>query len=94
MFDHFRSAIRSRQRQKWEKKRGRSKRFFILYRGVLRWGGFMFILTTLTNHFIRHQKLGWFPEVNLLIGCMVSGYIWGLWIWILNEKRFGLKAGQ
>jgi hypothetical protein len=94
MFDRFRSAIRNRQRQKWEKKRRHGRRFFLLYYGILRWGGIMFILTTITNHFALHQKLGWLSELSLLVGCLLAGYIWGFFTWGINERRFGFRARQ
>ncbi len=92
MFDRIQSAIRSRQRQKWEKKRRHGRRSFLLYRGILRWGGIMFILTTITNHFALHQKLGWLSELSLLAGCLLAGYIWGFFTWGINERRFGFRA--
>jgi hypothetical protein len=88
MFDRFRSAMRNRQRLKWEKKRKQGKRSFIVYRGVLRWGGIMFILTTITNVFVRHNKLDWLPVVSLMIGCLVFGYVWARCTWYVNERRF------
>lgn len=94
MFDRIQSAIRSRQRQKWEKKRRHGRRSFLLYRGILRWGGIMFILTTITNHFALHQKLGWLSELSLLAGCLLAGYIWGFFTWGINERRFGFRAKQ
>jgi len=94
MFDGFRSGMREKQRLKWEERRKHGKWSFLLYRGVLRWGGIMFILTSITNLAIRHQKLEWVTGLSLLAGCLFFGYIWGLCIWHLNEGRFGYKARQ
>ena len=94
MFDRFRSAVRSRQLRKWEKKRRHGKRAFIFYRGLLKWGGIMFILTTCTNVFVRHQKLDWLSVASSLIACLLAGYIWGRCTWVLNERRFGFRAGR
>ena len=88
MFERFRSAVFNRQRKKWEKKRSRGKRFFILYWGVLRWGGIMCVLTTITNVLARHMKLNWLSEISLLIGSLFSGYVWARCTWYVNERRF------
>jgi hypothetical protein len=92
MFDRFRSAVRNRQLRKWEKKRRHGRRAFILYRGVLKWGGIMFILTSITNHFARHQKLDWLYVASRLPACLLAGYLWARCTWFLNEKRFGFKT--
>jgi hypothetical protein len=88
MLKSFKSAVHNRQRKAWEKKRRHGKRAFILYRGVLRWGGIMFFMTTFTNVYGRHMKLDWLSEVSLLIACPFAGYIWARCIWHVNENRF------
>jgi hypothetical protein len=94
MFDGFRSAMRNRQRLKWEKKRQHGKWSFLVLRGALRWGGIMFVLTMFTNFFGLHRRLHWDTSASLLIACLLIGYVWGLCIWHLNEGRFGYKAKQ
>jgi hypothetical protein len=89
MFARIRSAVRERQRLSWEKKRRHGKLFFLLFRGVLRWGGFMFLLTTLSNVYLLHKKLEWISGLSLLAGCLIFGFLWGLSLWFLNERRFG-----
>jgi hypothetical protein len=86
--------MRERQRRKWEKKRKRGKQSFVVYRGVLRWGIFMFVLYLLTDRFLLHQKLDWILVTSLLIGCLLVGYAWGLCQWVINERRFGYKSKQ
>ena len=88
MLKSFNSWVFNRQLKAWEKKRRRGKRFFIYYWGVLRLGGFMFVLTTLTNVMIRHVKLDWVPEISLLIACVLVGYYWARCVWYLNELHF------
>jgi hypothetical protein len=91
MFESFKSAVHNRQRRAWEKKRRHGKRSFIYYRGVLKWGGIMFVLTTITNVFGRRghpRKLDWIFEFSLLIACSFAGYIWARCIWHVNEIRF------
>ncbi len=88
MFERFRSAVFNRQRRKWEKKRKHGKQSFLIYRGVLKWGGTMFILTTISNVLARHQKLNWHFEVSMLIACPLAGYVWARCVWYLNEMHF------
>lgn len=88
MFLKFRSAWRNKQRRKWEKKRRRGKQSFVLYYGVLKWGGIMFVLTNISNVLARHQKLEWHSLVSLLIACPVAGYVWARCTWAINEERF------
>jgi hypothetical protein len=88
MIERFKAAMFSRQLKAWEKKRRQGKRSFVLYRGVLRWGGFIFVLTTLTNVMVRHMKLDWVSEISLLIACPFVGYFWARCVWYLNELHF------
>ncbi|MGA2085655.1 MAG: hypothetical protein ABSG60_09075 [Terracidiphilus sp.] len=88
MFDRFKSAVRNRQRLKWEKQRKHGKRSFIVYRGVLKWGGTMFILTTITSFVLRRDTLNWLLVVSTLIACPLAGYIWARCTWFVNENRF------
>ena len=88
MFESFKSAMHNRQRKAWEKKRRLGKRSFVVYRGVLRWGGIMFVLTMITNVFARHMKLDWRLVVSLLIACSFAGYVWARCVWHVNENRF------
>jgi hypothetical protein len=88
MFESFKSKVFNRQLKKWEKKRRRGRRFFILYWGVLRWGGIMFILTMITNVLARHMKVEWRLVVSLLIASPFAGYVWARCTWYVNERRF------
>jgi hypothetical protein len=92
VFDNFRSAVFNRQRLKWEKKRKHGKRSFLLYRGVLKWGGI--ILTTITNVLARHKTLTWILVVSTLIACLFAGYVWARCVWVLNERRFSGAGKQ
>ncbi len=94
MFDRIASAIHDRQLGRWEKKRARGKQSFVWYRGALRWGGIMFVLTTITNVLVRHRELDWMLVVSALIACPLAGYLWARCIWFVNEHRFGYKAKQ
>ena len=88
MFENFKSAMHNRQHKKWEQLRRRGKRSFIVRRGVLRWGGIMFVLTLFTNVFGRHMKMNWLLVVSLLIACPFVGYVWARCVWYVNEMHF------
>ena len=94
MFESFKSKVHNRQRKKWEKLRSHGKRSFILYRGVLRWGGIMFLLTMFTNVFGRHMELNWQIVVSSLVACPFAGYLWARCIWHVNERRFQGDGNQ
>ena len=69
---------------------------FIVYRGILGWGGTTFILTTLWGW---HAKFGWhfpaakpdvFVDISFgLLGYAIGGYIWGAFQW---RRMFGPPA--
>ena len=88
IFRGYGTAKMVKKRQAWEKMRQQGKRSYILRRGVLRWGGFMFVLTTCTDIFVRHFP----PHLRLMVvGLIVwplTGYAWGLAMWIMHERFF------
>ena len=88
MFERFKAAMINRQHKKWEKKRRRGKRSYILRRGVLKWGGIVFVLTTFTNALTCHGKMDWWLELSLLIACPFAGYLWAWGTWNINERRY------
>jgi len=88
MLERFKSAVHNRQLKKWEKLRRRGKQSFAVRRGVLRWGGIMFVLTMITNVVVRHMNVDWQLVVSLLIACPFAGYLWARCIWHVNENRF------
>src|ERR1035437_5315054 len=86
--DGKKSAKFEKQRQSWEKTRKLGKLSFIIYRGVLGWGGFMFLWMTIFEVFVIHRSLSWlFMLVSALIWPL-AGYGWGLWEWRWLERRF------
>ena len=84
----FKSEMTEKQRQLWEKTRTRGKAHFVLTRGVLGWGGFMFIFMTCMHIFDSQGKIDWpFVIISLLIWPL-GGYGFGLWMWRWAESRF------
>jgi len=73
---------------RWPAIRARGLWHFVLLRGVLFWGGLMFVamLVMMAMKFgITH------PRFPLLVGvdaglCLVGGLVWGLSTWFLNER--------
>jgi len=88
MFDSFKSAVRNRQRKKWEKLRRRGKRSFIVRRGMLRWGGIMAFLTVFTHLCTCKGKADWWFVLSAIIAGPCAGYVWAWGIWHVNEWRF------
>lgn len=79
--------MHEKRRLKWERKRKNGKRAFILYRGMLKWGGTMFVLSNI-NILARHQKVHWLYIASMLIACPVAGYVWARCTWRFHEDRF------
>ena len=88
IFRGYGTAKLLKKRQAWEKTRLHGKRSYILRRGVLRWGGFMFLLTTCTDIFVRHFPPHWRLMVVGLIVWPLTGYAWGMAMWIMNKRFF------
>jgi hypothetical protein len=76
-----------KQRQAWEKIRERGKLHFVLTRGSLGWGGFMFIFMTCMSFFVDHKKPDLFLPISALFW-LLAGYPFGLWLWRWCEERY------
>ena len=80
----------------WEILRRRGLIYFLVVRGVLRWGGFMFVFTVLMTLLgIFHRDL--FPSTLLRTAfiCVMGGLAWGTVTWCSNEwlyRRHGSSA--
>jgi hypothetical protein len=81
------------QCERWKRVEARGRKHFIWTRGVLGWGGFMFVFMT-TIDFARRGTLHrdvadyvFYIVLNLLIWPL-AGYVWGRWVWSSMEKRF------
>jgi len=86
--DDKKSTKFEKQRQSWEKIRKRGQLSFILYRGVLGWGGLMFLVMTATKVFVDHRRLSWFSMLVSALVWALAGYCWGLCVWSWTERRF------
>ena len=83
------------QLRNWEKIRVKGKSHFILYRGVLGWGLYMFVVLTIFNHL---QAVDFqFSElksislqivfINFFI-CIIGGFFFGRLTWSASEKSY------
>ncbi|MDV3241616.1 MAG: hypothetical protein LOY00_07525 [Methylocaldum sp.] len=78
----------------WEQTRARGKRRFVWTHGVLQWGGFMFVFSTMVY---QHQVFGdiFSTQGNLpfrlILGVLVwtfVGYLYGRSKWQRNEREY------
>jgi len=96
MFEQYKKndpAELEKQRQSWLKMRKGGKLAFVLYRGVILWGGTMFLIFGCMNAYVsRHnfERLWAMLGINAVIW-FVGGLVWGLWVWNGCERRFGLR---
>jgi hypothetical protein len=70
----------------WEILRRRGLVYFLFVRGVLRWGGFMFVFSVLMTLIgVFHRDL--FPSALLRTAstCVMGGLAWGATTWCCNE---------
>ena len=70
----------------WEILRRRGLTYFLVVRGALRWGGFMFIFTVLMTLLGIFQR-DLFPSALLRMAfiCVLGGVAWGAVTWCFNE---------
>jgi hypothetical protein len=79
----------------WQILRHRGFVYFLLVRGVVRWGGFMFAFTVLMTLLgIFHNEL--FPSALLRTAsiCVMGGLAWGAATWCANEWLFRRHASD
>lgn len=76
-------------RAKWLNTRLRGKQRFIFTRGVLGWGGFMFIFMTVVHNYIDHENTDWSYILIAVLVWAVGGYSFGVWQWNWQEKKLG-----
>ena len=72
----------------WERTRAMGRTRFVLVRGVLGYGGFMFVVMSV--FYILHDgfsySLGAAPL--LLVIWSIAGTLWGFWTWSANERAW------
>jgi hypothetical protein len=89
-------VFKEQQRQAWQRIRQSGKAAFVLKRGLLRWGGMMFLIFAafdvvgfyLTDH--QQYVLDYMPVllvVNAIIWSL-CGLAWGFWAWNKCERLY------
>ena len=76
--------------KRWPAIHARGAARFILLRGVLLWGGVMFIVMSAFSAFklgVHHPRLPLMIAVAALL-CAVGGLVWGVLTWTINERLF------
>ena len=76
--------------RRWPAIRARGRTHFILVRGMLAWGGMMFIAGLVAMWLMRSpppRVLPGFVAITALL-CVAGGAFWGAATWHLNEKIF------
>ncbi|MEO5963406.1 MAG: hypothetical protein ABIO75_05400 [Thermomonas sp.] len=89
MIDYGKPTI-SRIAKRWPAIRAKGMARFVLVRGLLVWGGLMFVLSVAMT-WVRFGPQH--PRFGLLLGvaaglCAVGGLVWGLLTWTISERIF------
>jgi hypothetical protein len=95
LFGNNRAVLEIR-RQAWLRMQRQGKLSYVLRRGVLLWGGSMFVLFACWNAYQLRDHLDKLPVLLALNAVIWSlgGMSWGLWTWHSCEKRFRNELPQ
>ena len=82
--------------EKWEVTRSRGKKHFILYAGVLGWGGFMFLFLTFVIPALKKARITFLESSSyflvdflvILIPAAILGFLGGKCMFYLIEKNY------
>jgi len=76
--------------RRWPAIRARGAARFILLRGLLFWGGCMFVAMSAFSAVklgLHHPRLSAMIAIAALL-CAVGGLVWGALTWTVNERLF------
>ena len=76
--------------EKWKSTRAKGAWNFILFRGVLGWGGLMFVIMGVVFPLIEHTPRALTPRglaISFAI-CLIGGLLWGALVWLCMEWIF------
>lgn len=82
-----------RQREAWTKTRSRGRQRYILLRGVLGWGSFMFVFMNAMDLFIHHRIDYWWLPISFVFW-LAGGYGFGISMWNSFEAKFGRSSAH
>lgn len=74
----------------WPAIRARGFRHFLLFRGVLMWGGLMFLAMAIAMAFKFPPTHPSYPLIVAIAAllCAAGGLFWGAVTWLLNERIY------
>jgi hypothetical protein len=85
----------ARRERRLQRVKARGKKRFIIWVGVVRWGGLMFVVTTAPTLFTETPfRLAIGLVVLKLVIWPLGGYFWGLYMWNICEKQFSGTDGE
>lgn len=87
MFSRRSLAMSDKELQRWERIRARGEVFFVFIRGVLVYGGFMFISNTGSAILMFHRQLGFATVALNAVTFLMAGFVFGVLLWYLQESR-------
>jgi len=97
MANQFNWKWNEKQHQKWATVRKKGRWHFILYRGVLIWGGLMFLLMCASPVFFGfpHSAAStpWYRTWNVILWA-VAGFAFGFATWTCSEKMYTRAEGN
>ena len=77
----------------WETTRAKGMGNFILFKGALLWGGFMFVTMGLLFPWVRHSTRE-FTTLGLTISLVLwplGGALWGALVWWFAERSYSKR---
>jgi hypothetical protein len=95
IFRGYGTAKMAKKRQAWEKTRQKGKSAYLFRRGMLRWGGSMFLFSTFMDILARRHRLDWPLLATGLVVWPLAGYAWAQAMWMMHERfLFGWPKKQ
>ena len=80
--------MNQKQRAKWERIRAKGMWRFVLVYGVLWWGGFMIIATSIYGLFFRRLSYSLDDFSITVPALLVGGFVFGLACWFVGEYKY------
>ena len=77
----------------WEATRAKGKWHFILIKGVLIWGGLMFLGMGLLYPYLRHSTRAFtlhMLAINAVV-YLIGGFVFGALVWLLAERNYAKR---
>jgi len=88
MFSKSRFQMSDKESQRWERIRARGEVFFVLIRGMLGYGGFVFVFSTCSAVLLFHKRLDAALVAEKALTWLLAGLFFGALVWYLEESRY------